>query len=160
MRAGTALLGHFGLELDPESLSAEERVELAQWIEWYRRDRTWLHDSRLHRLDHADATLVAWIAVARDGARALVSAAKVATSADAVPHPLRLAGLEHDACYRIERRSGWTGRGAAVKRSTDFLDGLPVEVPGSVLLSAGLALPLLPPGALCFFTITRLQTKP
>jgi hypothetical protein len=46
--------------------------------------------------------------------------------------------------------------GAGMKQSTTFLDGAALDVPGVALMSAGLALPLLPPGTLCLFSIERL----
>jgi len=153
MRAGTALAGHFGIELDPRSLDDGQRAELAQWVEVYKRERDWLHRARLHRLEHADPTIIATITVARDGREARVAVAKLDTSAHAVPGPLRLAGLAAGATYRVQRQDSWRSRAAQSKISTGFLDGAPVEVPGVALMSAGIALPLMPPGSLCRFAV-------
>jgi len=156
MRAGTALAGHFGIELDPLRLDDGERAELMQWIEVHKRERGWLHDSRACRLDHPDPSIIAVLRVACDGERALVTVAKLDTSAAAAPAVLGLTDLDPDATYRVQRRTALETPGSGAKQSTAFLDGAALDVPGVALMSAGLALPLLPPGTLCLFSIERL----
>jgi len=160
MRAGTALAGHFGIELDPHALDDEQRTELRQWVEVYKREREWLHRAYLYRLDHADPTIVATLAVARDGRQARVTVARLDTSAQAVPGPLRLAGLAKGATYRVQRQESRRSRAAQPKLSTTFLDGAPVEVPGAALMSAGIALPLMMPGSLCRYTVELVPGSP
>jgi hypothetical protein len=53
----------------------------------------------------------------------------------------------------VQRQDSWRSRAAQSKISTAFLDGAPVEVPGVALMSAGIALPLMPPGSLCRFAV-------
>jgi len=155
MRAGTALAGHFGIELDPLRLTERERAELMQWIELYKSERGWLHDGHSCRLDHPDPSVIAMLRVAHDGGRALVTVAKLGTSAEAVPAVLGLTALDPSAIYRVQRRTALDTPGAGTRQSTAFLDGATLDVPGAALMSAGLALPLLPPGTLCLFSIDR-----
>jgi alpha-galactosidase len=155
MRAVTALTGHFGIEIDPLRLDAAERAELGRWIEFYRCERDWLLDGHAYRLDHPDESIVASLFLARDGGRALVMVAKLDTSADAVPAPLPLAALANGVTYRVRCLTPLDGLGAGVKRSTAFLDGAPLEVPGEALMAAGLTLPLMPPGSACLYSLER-----
>lgn len=157
MRAGTALAGHFGIEFDPLRLDDGEQSELLQWIEVHKQARGWLHDSQTCRLDHPDSSVVAVLRVARDGERALLTVAKLDTSAVASPAIIGLTGLEPDAMYRVRRVEMREATSVGAKRSTAFLDGAALDVPGVALVSAGLALPLLPPGTLCLFWIERLR---
>ncbi|MGI8522587.1 MAG: alpha-galactosidase, partial [Nocardioides sp.] len=57
-RAGTALFGHFGIEWDLASASADERAELAAWVRLYRERRDLLHSGRVVRRGPDDGRLV------------------------------------------------------------------------------------------------------
>ena len=100
-RCGSALFGHFGIELDLNVASDHDRARLAEWIALYKRVRDWTHHARLIQIDHPDPAFVVSGVVDLDRRRALYSVAAVATSVVAPPERLRLPGLEPGTSYRV-----------------------------------------------------------
>ncbi|MDQ3592460.1 MAG: alpha-galactosidase, partial [Actinomycetota bacterium] len=145
-RAATALFGHFGLEWDVSRLPPAESAELAGWIELYRAERALLHSGRVVRGDHPDPAL--WVhgvvSAARD--QALFAVVAMETSAQAVPLPVRLPGLDPGRHYDVEV----AGPPPAVPPplltlAGSWTDDGVVRVAGSVVTELGLALPTLAP---------------
>lgn len=102
-RAGTALLGHLGIEWDLTKASEAELVELRAWLDYYKANREFLLTGDLVRVDVADPdTLTVYGVVAPDKARATYFYA-VMQRADSSPRPrFRLPGLEPERRYRVE----------------------------------------------------------
>lgn len=69
LRAWTAAQRCFGFETDPRELTPEEAEILARVCAWWKARRDWLMPARRLRLDTDDATRLAEVAVAPDGAR-------------------------------------------------------------------------------------------
>lgn len=156
-RLATALFGHAGIESDLTRLAPAELDALRTWASVYRRHRGLLHSGRVVRADASDPAILIHGVVADDAGEALFSYAVVGDTDAAVPAPLRLVGLDPDRRYRVElidlgappatlqdapppwfaRASSGGPRAAGVSE---------IEVPGVLLMEAGLAMPLLLPG--------------
>ena len=91
------------------------------------------------RRDAADPAVVAEQQLARDGRRFVVFAGQARTSAQILPRPLRLTGLDPMARYLIDlaNREDLTG----LSRGTTALKTGPVEASGAFLMQQGLTLP-------------------
>jgi len=156
-RAGTALIGHFGIEWDITAATPEERGELATWAARYKHVRELVHTGDVVRADHPDPSVWVHGVIAADASRAVFAVVAVASSAFTTLPPVRLPGLDPDTVYRVEplapldvpRRPGgvppWLVEGGA-------------EVPGTVLSQVGLQMPLLPPEHLVLVQLTRVET--
>ena len=100
-RAATALFGHLGIEWDLRAASAEERAELAEWIAFYRAQRSWLLRGDLVRVDVPDPSVILGGIVAADRSRALFSYAVVATPTVTLGSRIRMPGLDAERRYRV-----------------------------------------------------------
>ena len=111
-RAATALFGHFGIEWDVTSASDEERAELAEWIERYKRRRDLLHSGEVVRADLPDPAFALHGVVAQDRSEALFCFVALATSASERPGAVRLPGLDPGRTYSVNGLT-LTGRALA-----------------------------------------------
>jgi alpha-galactosidase len=100
-RAGTALFGHFGIEMDLTITSAADLQRLAEWVALYKRIRPLLHSGKVVWADHPDPALLVHGVVAQDRSEAVFGLVAVATSVVAPPGRVRLPGLKPDALYRV-----------------------------------------------------------
>ena len=140
-RAWTALFGHMGIEADVRGFSDAERAQLAEIIALYKQHRALLHGGRMLRLE-AEPGAIAFMVVGAAGA--LVSYARLETMRHAGLAPLRLAGLDPDARYRIRLLT--PARNAPLGTAT---------ATGRLLEVMGLPLPLLGPGGMAVFHFER-----
>ena len=141
-RAAVALFGHMGVELDPTTLSDDERSVLAGWIALHKRLRPLLHAG-----DHtaspmqAGRSLRGVVAPGRRQAAFLV--AQEHTDAHRAP-PLVLPGIDPAFTYRLRVPPP---QHLDVKLSAShrllFTEGL--VLPGALLGTAGIALPEMQP---------------
>jgi alpha-galactosidase len=99
-RAGVALFGHMGLEMDLRELTGIEAATLARAIALHKSLRPLLHGGRPLLID-TPPWAAAHGVIADDGSAALYSYALVASPPTALPGRLRLAGLIADAPYRL-----------------------------------------------------------
>ncbi|MFB6396692.1 alpha-galactosidase [Polymorphospora lycopeni] len=144
-RVATAVFGHFGLEWDVTTATADERAALRTAIAGYKDLRPVLHGGTVVRGDHPDPA--AWVhgVVAPDRATAVFAYVQLATSVDAVPAPWRMPGLDPDRVYRVTVLPEF-GRPATTGRIDPVWYGSgPVEVGGRVLGTVGLHPPVLAP---------------
>ncbi|MBV1702273.1 MAG: alpha-galactosidase [Hyphomicrobiales bacterium] len=138
-RAYVAAQRHMGFEMDLRALTAQEEKTLTAITAWWKAGRAWRMFADILRLDSADPSLTAEMQLARDGTRFTVFAGIAATSAQILPRPLRLAGLDPDARYRLTLHN----REDIPTRSR----GLPALKSGALMLSGqylmhhGLTLP-------------------
>lgn len=141
-RAVVAMAGTFGYELDLSLLSSEERAEVPSQIERFKKDYDVTHFGDYYRLSDPFGTaglgssgasyvgmsgngagaITAWMCVARDKSKAVVSAVFHDAHGNPTPHYVRLKGLDEDAHYYCEE----SGRHYA----------------GSALMHAGIMLPV------------------
>lgn len=140
-RAATALFGHFGIEWDLTLASPAERARLAEWVAAYKRLRPLLHTGTVVRADHHDPALWVHGVVAADRSRAVYALVQTATGVQSPPGRVRLPGLDPGALYRLaplapgDRPEGPTGH------PLPWWHGDRVELPGHVLMTAGVQAP-------------------
>jgi len=152
-RAKVALFGHMGVEADPARMSDKERECLAAHIALYKAWRGVLHAGKLHRLAHSDPNVTGMIVTHED--RALVLAAQTDFSPVFDAAPVRLAGLEPDARYRLTLPDPWPPRARHYLAAPDlWREGLTIS--GAALMGQGLALPLTHPETAWLIALERL----
>ncbi|MFF8846358.1 alpha-galactosidase [Streptomyces sp. NPDC015127] len=144
-RVVTALFGHFGIEWDITRAGPEEQETLRNAIAFYKRHRALLHTGTVVRADHPDPAAYLHGVVAPGAGSALYCYAQLAAGTAVVPAPVRLPGLDPRRRYRVTlvdpagpARTGERGPAAWTKHDA-------LTLPGSVLLEAGLQLPVLHP---------------
>ncbi|MGV8913087.1 MAG: alpha-galactosidase [Rhodoglobus sp.] len=156
-RLATALMGHSGIEWDLTATTAEERAALRVWAGTYRSLRGLIHSGRVVRGELTVAEPVVTGIVADDVsgvADAVFWVTCLDTPSDAVPTSRRLPGLDPHRDYRISLVD--VGAAAATYPGTApawWLDGTLV-LPGAVLGSVGLPLPILHPDEALVLRVT------
>lgn len=100
-RAWVAAGRHMGFEMDLRELTEAEADTLARVTAWWKANRGWMMAGAIHRLDSADPTVTAEVQVAADGGRFVLFAGQAEAPAQILPRPLRLAGLDPAARYRL-----------------------------------------------------------
>jgi alpha-galactosidase len=139
-RAAVAFFGVLGYELDPTTLSAEERAMVAGQVEFYKVHRELLQRGRFVRLRSpfdGDGNETSWMTVSRDRKRAVVGHYRVLSGPNPGPSRLRLRGLDPAATYRV---SVWPPGDDAIARANSGLRG------GDELMRVGLAIRSEDPG--------------
>ncbi|MCU0892615.1 MAG: alpha-galactosidase [Sandarakinorhabdus sp.] len=142
-RAGVALPGHFGVELDPTTLSDTDAAELAGWIAFYKRWRHLAHGQRLEMGEGPDG--LGWQA-SGNGKEWLLFVTRVDTPQDCRPHPLPLpfvAGVGPVHVRLLARAGNTPPRGFGEPPLLKPLSGEGVRFPADWLAHAGLPLPPL-----------------
>ena len=151
-RCGTAVFGHFGIEMDLNVASADDRARLAEWIAFYQRERDWLHSSTTVQVDHPDPAFVVTGVVDDERRRAIFRVAAVATSPVAPPERLRLPGLDPAQAYRVALcPPGDIVYGINHRPAPWLADG--VTLTGTQLARVGVQLPDLYPEHLVLFEV-------
>lgn len=113
-RGVVALSGTFGYELDLTKLTDEEKAQVREQCEEYRKNNEIVRDGDLYRLIDPwdDRTKCAWIYVSTDKQKAIVNYVVIRCIMKA-RHYLRLAGLDPDTIYLVEE-TGQTLSGKAL----------------------------------------------
>ncbi len=137
VRVATALFGHLGMELDLRELDSRDAADLAAGVALYKMHRALIHGGDLFRLD-AEVGVTAAMTVVPDQSEALLSWTVVTEAPGYFGAPLRLAGLDAAADYRISRV--WPPRLAVEWPATEG-----AVLAGSLLMQAGLQPPRLRP---------------
>ena len=160
-RAATAVFGHLGIEWDLRRATPEELAELAEWIEFYKANRSLLFGGDLVRVDFPDSALTAFGVVAPDQSRAIYSFSVVDSYDTVLLGRLRFPGLDPSRRYRVApalvgrppaglRPPLWWGlerdyadefddlAAGLAPRLKAVTDRVGVELPGSVLIATGL----------------------
>ena len=152
-RAGTALFGHFGIEAASSELGDDPHGLLRWTLDTYRRQRDWMHRGRTLYLDAFDPEIVARLCLAADGARGLLSVARLDAGRFAVLSPLRVAGLDARATYEVRLLHPDTH--TFMKTGTPFHRGEPLTVSGELLTRVGLQLPVMQPQSIVLVELVR-----
>jgi alpha-galactosidase len=152
MRAGTALMGHMGLELNLLSEPENELAELKAAIVLHKAHRALLHHGDLYRLDLPDYLNGVGV-VASDQREALFSIAFVKGHAATLPGRFLPAGLDPDAWYRLRLiwPQGWRSRSAPSVVNALDLTGEGAVLSGDALMKFGVQLPLSLPETVLLF---------
>ncbi|WP_061706486.1 alpha-galactosidase [Pseudenterobacter timonensis] len=158
-RGLTALFGHMGLELDPLSVDEAEREGYRHYAALYKRWRGVIHHGTQWRIDMPDATTLAQGIVSDDGGQGLFIVSQLQMPDYTLMMPLRLAGLEAGARYRItlldHPNIRLTGEGGHTMRKLPAWMEAPQVVSGEWLMEAGLALPVLDPESAMLIGVER-----
>ncbi len=141
LRAATALLGHFGIEWDLRSVSADERALVRAWVDLHKRIRPVIATGRLVRSDHPDPSAFVTGVVAPDRDEGWYVVALTGLSATQHLAPVRLEGLDPGRRYRVTDETptdGQHGLDLAPRR-------IDAVLPGRVLGSVGVRLGVTAP---------------
>jgi alpha-galactosidase len=153
-RARVAAQRHMGFEMDLRELTDAEAATLAEVTAWWKANRVWMHAGTILRLDSEDPAVIAEMQVAADGARFVVFAGQAAASAQILPRPLRLAGLDPAARYRVRLLNPEDA--PPQSRGPCALKTGPLVLTGRALMSRGIVLPVAWPETLFMLEGTRL----
>lgn len=160
-RAGVAMFGHLGIELDLRSLASDQAAELKSWINFYKSIRTHLHAGQIWR-GHAPDNVV-WQASAGDDG-ILLAIYRTRPGEARIAPVVRLPFVQADMTYRVVHIHPEATAGKAVNENEDgrhpavwpdrpSRDAGWREYRGAVLSGHGLALPLLPAETCLFFRL-------
>ncbi|PCE14867.1 alpha-galactosidase [Microbacterium sp. SZ1] len=159
-RLTTALTAHAGIEQDLTAVDATELAVITRWAEMYREFRSLLHTGRVVNADLTDDATALTGFIAQDGASALYTWSRFATSPAGQSGRVRLPGLDVDAHYAVRIREDL---GAASRHQGDDPAWVAeavthaVRLPGSVLAGAGIPLPTLNPQQSMLIDIRRID---
>lgn len=134
MRAGTAFMGHMGLELNLLAEPQADLDELAKAIALYKRHRALLHNGAFQRLDTADYLNIVGV-VAADQSEALWSVAFLTGHDAALPDRFYPVGLSSTKNYAV--RTIWPRTSSVVASGAALMTvgmQLPLGMPQTVLL--------------------------
>ena len=159
-RLAVGLTAHAGIEWDLQEADAAELERISAWSALYRELRHLIHSGRIVNADLADeATMLSGI-VAQDGARALYTWARLASSPAGQSGRIRFPGLDPRARYRVRVR-GELGRASRHQNAdpswvaaAESAGG--IEMPGSVLAVVGIPLPTLNPQQAMLLDVIRM----
>ncbi|PZF43768.1 MULTISPECIES: alpha-galactosidase [unclassified Curtobacterium] len=149
-RAGTALVGHLGIEWDLAGATADESAALTEWIALYRELRPLLHGGDLVRSDEVDDARLVYGTVAPDRQRAVFFLASIGRSEVSGTGRVTFRDLDPDTSYRVDPVV--IGDGHDLVRP-DWWSG-PRVFSGRVLGTVGLQPPLMPADCVVPFRLT------
>ena len=150
-RAGVALAGHFGVELDPRKLNERDRAELTGWIAFYKHWRHLLHGGATWLGEGADGLV--WQA-AGSADEFILFVVRTAPPLDRRPQPLPLPFVAAQAGIDIQLLRIGGGQPAIPAGSAPLFEEIhaaPQRFSGSWLAAAGLPLPPLGAGSVAIF---------
>ena len=152
MRAGTAVLGHMGLELNLLTEPQADLDQLKAAIALHKQHRALIHNGDFQRLDTPDYLNIVGV-VAADKAEALWSVAFVTGHAPTLPGRFYPVGLDTDKAYRIRLVWPQNWQPLSSPSVVDALDltGAGAIISGEALMTVGLQLPLTMPETVLLF---------
>jgi alpha-galactosidase len=156
MRAGTAMIGHMGLELDLLSEPDGDLATLKAAIAMHKEHRALLHNGEFYRLDMPDYLNGVGV-VAPDRSEALFSVAQLRGHDTTLPDRLCAKGLDADAHYRVHLMwpLGWHSQSSPSISDALDLTGVGAVLPGDALMTVGMQLPLAVPETVLLFHFER-----
>ena len=161
MRAGTAMMGHVGVELNLLTEPARDLDQLTAAIALHKTHRALIHDGDFQRLDTPDHLNIVGV-VSTDRREALWSVAYLKGHAATLPDRLYPVGLNPDASYRV--RIIWPTDWHSVS-GPSVVDALDLKrdgavISGNALMTVGIQLPLTIPQTvlICHMSIEPPQT--
>jgi len=154
-RAGTALIGHFGIEWDLAQATADEERTLASWITLHKEWRALLHGGLLVRVDEVDPTRLVYGVVAEDRRQAAFFVASTGRSEVSGVGRVVFRDLDPDTRYRVDPVV--VGEGHDV-RPPAWWSGDRVFT-GRVLEQVGLQPPLVPADWVVPFRVTAVGSE-
>lgn len=149
-RAGTALVGHLGIEWDLTEATAEESASLAEWIALYKELRGLLHGGDLVRMDEVDDSRLVYGTVTPDRQQAVFFLASIGRSEVSGTGRVTFRDLDPDVSHRVDPIVVGDGHGIV---RPDWWSGARV-FSGRVLGTVGLHPPLMPADCVVPFRLT------
>ncbi|MFL0355954.1 alpha-galactosidase [Erythrobacter sp. GH1-10] len=143
-RAGTAVFGHMGMELDLADESEADRAVLAKAIALHKRHRGLIHGGDYHRLE-TPPHIGGIGTVSPDKDEALFQIAVLEQHPGTQPPRIRFAGLDPDKRYRLE--CIWP----------DAMGGEQGPFAGSALIHYGLQMPLTWPDTCLIYHLEAVE---
>jgi alpha-galactosidase len=154
-RAAVAMSGHMGFEMDLRELTEDEEATLARYTALYKENRDWMHRGSQYRLQPPRPEILAQMFVSEAKDRFMVFSATMAVPQSETTGPLRLAGLDGNAKYRLRllnvddisrRATRWFDSPLAVEKGLSLIGGtlmqsgivLPVPFPDTMWLVEGI----------------------
>jgi len=144
-RLATALFGNAGIEWNITTASDIDRAHLREWVATVKRVRSLLSTGRTVRTDEVNDDRYVHGLVAADGSEALIALVTLASSAVAVPPPLRFPGLDADRAYRLEPLTLGGAPHAIQDAPPAWLAEGGITITGRLLADLGVPVPLLGP---------------
>ncbi|MGB7407818.1 MAG: alpha-galactosidase, partial [Pontixanthobacter sp.] len=145
-RAGTAIFGHMGMELDLAKESEADRTILAKAIALHKRHRDLIHDGAYHTLPTPNFA-TAYGCVSTDRTEALFACAQIDMLRYNRPPRQKFAGLDASKLYRI--RLVWPPANPSISHPSIVdecnLMGTGSEFTGGALMRHGIQMPLTMP---------------
>jgi alpha-galactosidase len=152
MRAGTALMGHMGAELNLLTEPTAEVEELKAAITLHKAHRHLIHNGDLFRLDTLPY-LNAFGVVAPDKSEALFSVAFLTGHPTTLPTQLKFSGLDPSARYRLQLVWPVDWKSVISPSVMDAVDN--VVFSAEALMTVGMQLPLARPETVLLLHLTR-----
>ena len=152
MRAGTALIGHMGVELNLLTEPESDLSKLKAAISLHKQHRALIHNGDFQRLDTPNYLVVVGV-VAPDKTEAVWSVAFMKGHDATLPDRVYPTGLDENARYRVRLiwPQGW--RSLSSPSIVEVLDllGDGAVLSGEALMTAGMQLPLAMPQTVLLF---------
>ena len=149
IRAGVAMFGHMGIEMDPRELTEHEQDALKSAISLYKKYRHLTHSGDLFRLDD-DGLNVKFGYVSQDKNEAIYAYNSVKETPRTTPSRFYFAGLDPKKSYTVERV--WPG--TLKEYSESILQKIDGQVfTGEALAKYGMQLPVLFPQTCIIFAV-------
>ena len=153
-RAGVALFGHMGMEVNLLEESEKDLATLQSALRLHKQHRALIHSGRYVRLD-TDEGLDAFGIVSRDQAQALFSCTPLQTHNSTLPSQLYFDGIDPDSEYQLTLI--WPTH--LIQGQDSILHQLSndegIVTTGSALQHQGLQLPLVHPHTVLVFELRR-----
>ena len=112
-RGVVAMAGTFGYELDISKMSDQDKEEVKEQIEDYKKYFDLVQDGDYYRLTKPEEDFTVWQFVSRDREKSLVNAVMTSAKANAPDYIIRLKGLDPESRYK-EEGSGKIYQGSAL----------------------------------------------
>jgi len=154
LRCAVALFGHAGFEWDLTEVSSVELDQLTRWVLFAKSVRQLVHSGELVRVDRPfdDGTALYGV-VSGDRREALFNFVRLRTAPRYGAAPIAFAGLDPAQRYRVHRvhlpGEEFQAHGPVIRRPADDVD-----VPGRLLMRAGIEAPELRPEQAIVYHLT------
>ncbi len=156
-RAGTAMLGHLGIEWNLLDANEEQKATVKRWLSHYKQQRNIMHTGRNWRLPSADGRSQTQWALSDDGLSGFAVYAQLTVPKQAHPLPMRLPNLIADQLYRVEVLES-SEIGSHLMKTCPAWWNKELILNGATLSQIGLKLPILDPEALILIAVTAVTT--
>jgi alpha-galactosidase len=158
MRAGTAMIGHMGLELNLLEETDAELATLTAAIDCHKAHRELLHTGNLVRLK-TPPEIMGMGVIGQDQTEALFSLAILTSQVPRLLPRVRFHGLDPDMSYRLKLVWPNKFRSWSAGSSVEALDlaGAGQVIAGRLLQEVGLGLPLTAPEQVLIFHLRALM---